>query len=84
MELVADIRKLSPLQHPIPGSLVAGLVVVFAHVGHAGSHGEALAQRACGHVHEIKARGGVALQVVVNLAQVEQLGRVKQASLRPR
>ena len=63
---------------------VGGLVEVFTDVGHAAGHAEALAQTAGGHVDEVEAGGRVALQVVVDLTELQELLGGDKASLGPR
>merc|ERR1719510_2875196 len=62
---------------------VAGLVVDLPTVSHPCGNTEALAQRPGGHVNEAESWGGVALQVGVNLPQVQQVLHGEEAGLGP-
>ena len=54
-----------------------------AAVCHAAGYTQALAQGPRGHVNKAKPRGGVTLEVGVNLAEVHQVLPGEEASLRP-
>ncbi|CAN7989506.1 unnamed protein product, partial [Ixodes hexagonus] len=60
-----------------------GFVEVLADVGHAGGAAQPLPERPGGHVNEVEAGRRVPFQVVVDLAQVEELLHGKEASLCP-